>query len=202
MSETPRHINDILDELLGKITPENNKMGDILDVLHERGFGILIFILALPMALPVPVPPGMNLLFALPLAFLTFQQIYGAHTPWLPEFMTRKEVNPDKLKDLLRKSKPWLNRISAITKPRMGWVTNPPFSNLIGVLGFLFSLCVCIPVPLTNTVPSFAILFMALGIIMRDGVTIILGMIIGSAWIGLLATLGITGFKALLSAIM
>ena len=202
MSETPRHINDILDDLSNKITSKNNSLENIIDILHERGFGLLIFILALPMALPVPVPPGMNLFFALPMVFLTFQLIYGAHSPWLPGFIMRRTINPKTLKGLLKKSKPWLSRISSMTRPRWGWMTNPPVSYAIGVCAFIFSLCICIPLPMTNTVPSFAVLFISLGIIMRDGVIILLGIIIGSLWVGLLATLGVAGFQALLSAIL
>lgn len=198
MNETPRHINDVLNELVEKIS-NNNSMGHVLDVLHERGFGILIFLFALPMAIPVPVPPGVNLLFSVPLLLLTFQQIYGAQKPWLPNSIRRKEIKAEKLKKMIAGSKKWLDRLSVFIRPRMAWMTQGVFSHLIGLFGFVFSLCICVPIPMTNTVPSLAVLLMAVGILMRDGFAVLAGMVVGSTWIALLSTLGISGFKALIN---
>lgn len=170
--------------------------------MHERGFGILIFLFALPMAVPLPVPPGINLLFSVPLLFLTFQQTYGAKQPWLPQSIRKKKLNKEKLDQIIDGAKPWTNRLSIFIKPRMGFMTHGFVSHFIGVFGFFFALCVSIPIPMTNTVPSFAILLMALGILMRDGLAIIVGVIVGSTWILLLGTLGISGFKALINLVI
>lgn len=198
MNEIPRHINEVLNELVDKISG-NSSIGGMLDVLHERGFGILIFLFALPMALPVPVPPGINLLFSVPLLFLTFQQIYGAQKPWLPASIRRKTINENKVRAMVDGSQKWLDRLSIFIRPRMAWMTCGVFSHLIGLFGFGFALCICVPIPMTNTVPSLAVLLMAIGILMRDGLAVLMGMIIGSGWIALLATLGIAGFKALIN---
>ena len=48
------------------------------------------------------------------------------------------------------------------------------------------ALTVCIPVPLTNTVPSFGIALMSLGGIMRDGLMTLTGALIGIAWVSML----------------
>ena len=202
MSDTPRHINLILQDIQNQLTDKTHTLGHLIDVLHERGFGILIFLFALPMAIPLPVPPGVNLLFSVPLLFLTFQQIYGAKKPWLPQKIRQKPLNKDKMDKMLAASESWIDRLSYFIKPRLGFMTQKLFSHAIGIFGFLFALCVSIPIPMTNTVPSFAILLMALGILMRDGLAILGGMIIGSIWIALLATLGITGLKALLSLLL
>lgn len=201
MLQTPRHINDILHEISSNLSIKTNTLGDLIDAMNERGFGVLIFLFALPMAIPLPVPPGVNLLFSIPLLFLTFQQIFGAKTPWLPKKIRAKKLKKQTLETMIEKSKPWLNRLSYFIKPRMGFITQNYMSYIIGIFGFIFALCVSIPIPLTNTVPSFAILLMALGVLMRDGLAIIVGMIIGSGWIVVLATLGIAGFKALISAL-
>jgi hypothetical protein len=201
MTDTPRHINQILAKLSSDISNDHNQLGYIIDLLHERGFGILIFLFALPMAIPLPVPPGINLLFSVPLLILAAQQIIGTQKPWLPQKIRQKSLSPDKIKSLIKTAEPWLDRLSFFIRPRLGWMTQGYISNVIGVFGFMFALCVCIPIPMTNTVPSFAILLMALGILMRDGLAILAGMVIGSGWILVLATLGIAGFKALIGAL-
>lgn len=202
MIKTPRHINDILNDIQNGLSHDKNTLGHIMDAMHERGFGVLIILFSLPMAIPLPVPPGINLLFSLPLLFLTFQQIYGAKRPYLPAFIQEKQINHEKLSAMLEKGKPWMDRLSIFIKPRMGFMTSGVISHFIGIFGFVFALCVCVPIPLTNTVPSFAILIMAVGVLMRDGLAILGGMVIGTVWITLLATLGVAGFKAILSTIM
>ena len=103
---------------------------------------------------------------------------------------------------MIRQAEPWINRLSFFIRPRMGQVTQGRISHVIGIFGFLFALCVCVPIPLTNTVPSLAIALMAVGVLMRDGLAIVAGIIVGSAWISLLLTLGVTGFKALIHTIL
>ena len=177
-------------------------LGDLVNFLHERGFGILIFLFALPMAVPLPVPPGINLLFATPLLFLTFQLIYGAKQPWLPKKIRSKHFSKTAFDKIIVQAEPWLNRLNWFIRPRLGFITQGWISHLVGVFGFLFALCICIPIPMTNTVPSFAILLMAVGLLMRDGLAIVAGMIAGSIWIGLLATVGIAGLKTLIHYII
>ena len=200
-TQTPRPLIDLLYDAVASMSDGAVTLGHFIDSLHERGFGILIFLFALPMAIPVPVPPGVNLLFSTPLLFLTFQQIYGAKTPWLPHFIRKKSLDKQSLGKTIHKAEPWLDWISFFIRPRFAKVTQGRISHLIGVFGFIFALCVCIPVPLTNTVPSLAIALMAIGILMRDGLAILAGMVMGSVWIGLLLTLGISGFKALIDFI-
>ncbi len=54
---------------------------------------------------------------------------------------------------------------------------------MIGILGLFMALSVCVPLPFTNTVPSFGIALMALGVIMRDGLAVIAGAFIGTLWV-------------------
>jgi hypothetical protein len=64
------------------------------------------------------------------------------------------------------------------------------------------ALMVCVPLPLTNTVPSLGIACMAIGVVMRDGLAVIAGAIIGLVWIFLLLTLGEAGIRFLVGMIL
>ena len=74
---------------------------------------------------------------------------------------------------------PYVKKIEWFLKPRLGAVTQGVFSNFIGLAGLIMALSVTIPLPLTNTVPSFGIAVMALGVIMRDGLAVIMGAVVG-----------------------
>lgn len=188
-NETPRGLSQLLIDFENALSGERTSVRDMLTALHERGFGALLFIFALPAALPLPVPPGINLIIALPLIILTFQQLLGRANVWLPEGVKKRSVDTKKLMDMLGAATPWIKKLERIVKPRFGVITQGLSSRLIGVCGFIMALSVCVPIPLSNTVPSFAIALMAIGVLMRDGLAVIVGAIIGLLWVVILYSL-------------
>jgi len=188
MSENIRSISDVLTELKSTLPAEKVSLSYLLEAFHERGFGFFLLIFALPMALPLPVPPGINVLLATPLILLTAQQALGRHTIWMPEKMKKKAISSEKAGGLIGGTIPWMKRLEMLSKPRLSFMTQGLFSNIIGLLGLIMALTVCIPLPLTNTVPSFGIAVMALGVINRDGLAVLGGAIIGGLWVTMLTT--------------
>ena len=164
-----RPISQVLTDLTAELPPEKICTFDLLEALHERGFGILIFIFALPAALPLP-GLGINTVIALPLLFLTVQQAMGRHRIWVPEWMKYKSVSRAQFEGFINMAVPYLRRLEFL------------FSHLIGLAGVIMTLSICVPLPLTNTVPAFGIALMALGVVMRDGLAVIAGMVIGLIW--------------------
>ncbi|MCK5284394.1 MAG: exopolysaccharide biosynthesis protein [Alphaproteobacteria bacterium] len=184
---TIRSISDVLNDLVQNLQGEHMSINDLIESLHERGFGFLLLILALPMAIPLPVPPGINILLASPLIILTAQQAIGRKNIWMPETIRKKSITRRKLETIINASIPWIQRLEIIIKPRLGGITHGYFSNAIGALGFIMALTICIPIPLTNTIPSLGIALMAIGVIMRDGLAVIVGALTGTLWVVMLA---------------
>ncbi len=176
-------ISDIFKKIDASITGEDVSIANLLEAVHERGFGLILLILAVPMALPLPVPPGINVMLASPLILLTAQQAIGRHTIWLPRWMLGKTIKRSKMSAIIKALLPWSQRVERFVKPRLEFVTLGIFSNLIGVFGLIMALAICVPLPLTNTVPSLGIALMAVGVIMRDGLAVITGAIIGMVWV-------------------
>ena len=180
-----RSLSDILVDLQGHIKGEAVTLKSLLDIFHERGFGFFLFIFSLPAALPVPAF-GLNTVIALPLLLLTAQQAIGRRTIWIPIKWHGKTLSKSRIDGFVQSADPWIKRLEFFIRPRLGFITQGITSNLIGVLGFIMALAVAIPFPLTNTVPSFGIAMMAIGVLMRDGLAVIAGAIIGTIWVCLL----------------
>lgn len=183
-----RSLSGLLQDLHdGLPATETVSMALLLEALHERGFGMLLLLFATPMALPVPVPPGINIMLASPLVILTAQQMMGAHTIWLPQKMKAKTFSVVKLRGMINDVIPWLRKIEKIIKPRLSTLTHGNASRFFGFLGLLMALTVMIPVPMTNTIPSFGIAVMAIGTLSRDGLATLVGAIVGMGWLTVLA---------------
>ena len=176
-----RALSEILADYAANLPAGAVSVDNILDAFHERGFGILLLLFAAPLALPF-TPPGINIVLAAPLLFLTLQQTLGARTVWMPEKFRRRAVSAEKLKTTLITLIPWMRRIEFFLRPRLGFITHGRLSRVIGLLGMIMALVCLIPVPGTNTVPSIGIALMAAGVSMRDGLAVIAGAFIGIGW--------------------
>ncbi|MCI5060736.1 MAG: exopolysaccharide biosynthesis protein [Alphaproteobacteria bacterium] len=190
---TIRSLSDLLKDLAEHVknTGDMLTLKDLIEAFHERGFGFFLFLFALPAALPLP-GLGINAIIALPLLLLTAQQAIGRHSIWVPHKLAQKSLKSETINNFITSATPWVKRIEFFIGPRLGFVTQGIFSRLIGFLGFVMALAVSIPLPLTNTVPAFGIALMAIGVLMRDGLAVISGAIIGIFWIGLLSWAVIT----------
>ena len=160
-------------------------VGEIKNALHERGFGILMAIAAIPICLPIPAPPGYTTLFSLPLFIFSLQMIFGMRAPWLPAWLERKSIQKSTLEKILTKAQPWLKKIETYMKPRMAYISVSTWERFIGVFAFVFAVSIALPIPLTNFLPGWGILIMSLGLLNRDGLTILVGTLIGTVGIGI-----------------
>lgn len=176
-------------EFLAIVVVENKKevmtIGEIKNALHERGFGILMAIAAIPLCLPVPVPPGYTTLFSIPLFIFSVQMVLGMRAPWLPEWIEKKAVKRRDLENFINKATPLLKKIETRMQPRMTYISVHTWERIIGIFAFVFAVSIALPIPLTNFPPGWGILVMSLGLLSRDGITILIGMIIGTIGIGI-----------------
>ncbi len=200
MDHERRNASDLLNGVVNHHTEDIITVGQVKAALHERGFGVIMAIASLPLCLPVPVPPGYTLLFSIPLFIFSIQMILGQDSPWLPQWLTRKKIQRQALARLVEKAVPLLRRIERLMKPRMRFASSRAGEKLIGVFAFVFALSIAlpIPVPFTNLLPGLGILVMSLGLLSKDGLTIITGMIMGSIGCGLLILVLLLGQQAVI----
>lgn len=162
----------------------------VLAQLHERAFGLFLLVLALPCCIPFLY--GVPQVVALPLMFISAQIVMGRKSPWLPKRLGTRTVSTTSLTNLAERAGPWLRRIEAVSSPRLVALTRAPMDRIVGLALVLFSASILLPIPLTNTVPGFAVVVIAMGMLQRDGILVILGVVLGTAWIASLIFTGAT----------
>ncbi|WP_299282096.1 exopolysaccharide biosynthesis protein [uncultured Tateyamaria sp.] len=183
-------ISDRLAHLAADATGEVVSLDWILTQLHERAFGLFLLILALPCCIPFLY--GLPQIVALPLMFVSFQILAGRRVPWLPAKLAARTVSAQGLETLSRRAAPWLKRIEAVSRPRLAALTLAPMDRIVGLCLVLFSASILVPLPGTNSVPGLAVVIVAMGLLQRDGILVIVGSILGIAWIGTLLFAGAT----------
>lgn len=192
-----RATSEVLEETVGNHPSDEIPLGELIWVLQERGFGLLMIMLVLPCCIPVPVPPGVPTLFAVPLVFLAVQMILGRPTPWLPQWLKRKSVRRVTLAAMVARLSPQLRIAEKFLRPRLEFFLAPAGERLIGFFWLLCALSTAVPIPAINFVPGMGILLVSLGLLNRDGLFILIGMIIGLLGCGFTVALPILGFNAI-----
>jgi len=193
-AEHPVPISELLGQIARDWPQERVTLGELIQSLGPRGYGMLIVLFALPNLLPIYIP-GLSPIFGFPLMILCAQLAYGLPTPRLPGFLTRRSMKRSDLRMIIARALPWLQRVERWVRPRPSLVTSRLGERLIGAYGVLLAIIVIIPLPFTNGPPSLACLIMAMGMMEEDSWTILGGAVFGLAGIALaLSIIGSVGW--------
>lgn len=158
--------------------PNGMSLGQIVDRLDQRAFGILILLLTLPCL--VPGLPGAQLI-AIPIFLLAVQMAAGRAEVWLPGAFLKAQVKRgwiEAVADFADRRLRWTERLS---RPRLSFVTSGIGERFTGLVIALAAITIMLPI--TNTIPSLAITVAAVGLLQRDGLFALGGLALAAAWI-------------------
>jgi hypothetical protein len=165
---------------ISREAPESYVTVDWLaDNLKGRGFGLLLLFLALFNMLPFASAFG-----GLVTCFPAVSMILGRKRVWLP-FIGARPIKASYVRLALDQSIPHVERFEKYIRPRLAFLTDPPFENLHGLFVLVMALILILPIAGANFMPALAIALISLGYLERDGLTIILGWLTGLAFIAI-----------------
>ncbi|NBC21648.1 MAG: exopolysaccharide biosynthesis protein [Alphaproteobacteria bacterium] len=195
VSAPPRTLLQAIEAMAEEAGPEGFSLRQIMDRLDERAFGAMLFVLALPCCVPFLylVPQ----IVSLPMMALALQMAAGREEPWLPGRLANRKIDKQGLANTARGGRKWFGWVEAIARPRLTFLTGAGPERVIGAILCVFCASILVPLPMTNTVPGFAVALASFGLIQRDGLLVIGGLILGSAWVAFLATVAIVGLETI-----
>jgi hypothetical protein len=138
-----------------------------------RAIGALLFVFGV--ACMLPLPPGATTIFGFPLLLLAPQLVIGAGVPWLPSGVKNRTISAADLKNGLPRLIPWLQKIEAVSKPRLVILFNPVGERVIGLVCTALAFVLILPIPLGNILPALAVSVLSFSLIQRDGVIALVG---------------------------
>lgn len=162
-------------------------VGQIVAVLSDRAFALLIVLLGLPNCLPMP--PPIPLLCGLMLALVAVQITIGRPVPWLPVRLLHRRVPPRDLARAVDRAVPILQRLERWSKPRLTALDSAFALRLIGLLLLALALGLLVAAPVVGQIPlGVAVSLVGLGLVERDGLVVLGGLGVGT--MGLALNLG------------
>lgn len=153
-------------------------VGDIVAVLRDRAFALLIVILGLPNCLPMP--PPIPLVCGFLLLLVACQIIAGMSSPWLPKMLLARSVARSDVERAAKRAVPLLKRLERWSRPRLSLFETPLGMRTVGVIVLTLSLALIVAAPFIGQIPlGIAICLVGLGLVERDGLLVMVGLGIG-----------------------
>jgi hypothetical protein len=151
-------------------------IGELTSKFGGRAIGALLFVFGL--ACMLPLPPGATTLLGFPLVLLAPQLIIGASAPWLPERVKRRTLSTADLRATLPRVIPSLQRLEAVSRPRLTIMFGALGERLIGVVCLALAVVLILPIPGGNILPAMAVSALSFALIQRDGLIALAGYIL------------------------
>lgn len=194
-------ITDILKELEAATPEQGCSIEDVIDRLGREGLLIAVMVLTLPFLLPVSLP-GTSIPFGTLIILVCFA-LMTARPLKLPQHLCSIRIQRRQMVMLTERAMKLFRCLEEWSKPRLNSVTNKTIFVKVhhaGMIANSFCMMLPLPMPLSNAIPAYGIVFLALGLLRRDGFMVIGGyvmLIAILAYLGSIYTLGVLGFTYL-----
>jgi len=171
-------LGEQLATIIAALPEDHLTLGELLDVFGDEGLLLLTMLLTLVFLIPVSIP-GVSTVFGAAILLVGISRLIGRPL-WLPARLRVKALPAARLRPGLTGGLAWVRRMERISRPhRLRVLVNGRVQNLFNNLAFILAaLLLMAPfgfVPFSNTLPALALLFLAAGMIQRDGVAVLLG---------------------------
>lgn len=155
---------------------ERVAFGEILFGLRHRAIGFTALIFALPCVLPMP--PGIPTICGIALVIIGLNLIAARRRLWLPAAIANKTIARADLQRMADRVVPYMRRLEKFCKPRLPIMTEAVGKVLTGLVLLVLGFIMILPIPLLgNMPPGFAASVIALGVIERDGLIVLIGLV-------------------------
>jgi hypothetical protein len=169
-------LSDDLALILHEFEVETVTLREVMSVLHGRGYVLLVMLLALPFATPIPLP-GLSTPFGLVIALIGIRLALG-QKPWLPARLLDTRLAPKLFAKVFAAARKILRGFEFFLRPRLLWLTRSPALlqlHAVPIVLCAVLLLLPLPIPFSNIIPAFSILLMSAGLLERDGGFILTG---------------------------
>jgi len=153
-------------------------LSELIHRVGNEGLLILTALLTLVFLIPVSIP-GVSTVFGAAILLIGLSRLFRREL-WIPAKIKHRTISTHKLRPVLEKALPWMVRMERVSRPnRIGWMVKDGLMQHLNngalILGAVLLMMPFGLIPFSNTFPAVALLFLAIGLLQRDGVCVLLG---------------------------
>lgn len=184
-------LGEKIESMIQKMPASEVTLFEIMDIVGSDGLLLLTIFLSLIFLVPVSIP-GVSTVFGSAMLLIGITRLFSGKL-WLPEIIGARKLSSEKLVAGFNKALKWFHRLEKVSKPHRFSVLASSgvfvvFNDLSFILAALLLMMPFGLIPFSNTLPAVAVNFLAIGMMQRDGVSILFGHLMN------LATIAYFGF--------
>lgn len=185
-TDRPESLAETLERVLITESEHGPSIGEITRAVGEKGFGLVLLVLALPSALPVPAP-GYSTPFGIVITLIALQMLLGRQRLWLPQRLQAIRIKPSLARKMLGAATKFLHFTERWVRPRQRWIRSKLGQAALAVIIIIMANLMILPIPLTNTAPAMVIFLIGIGLAEEDGLLALAAFALGSLAVALYA---------------
>jgi len=158
-------------------------VGSLLNASGSRAAGPLLFLPALVMISPIGAIPGVPIVLTTLTLLVAGQLVLGRTSIWLPSFVRNRGFPKQRVKSIIDKLTPYAKRADRYLGQRLAMFAGETASRIVAAFCIFLSLLVypATLLPFAVALPGSAILLLSLGLLVRDGVVTLVGLMVALA---------------------
>ena len=187
--EAPDSLGEVICEARSELGEEEVEVEQVISAMGSASFAPVMLLPALLVLSPASGIPVLPSICGITIALIGAQMLFGRKHLWLPGWILRRKLSgpkTDKALATLEKPARWIDKH---TGRRLPFLTRAPFDKVVilacilsgGVMPALELL------PFTSSILGAAISVMTLGLLVRDGLLVLIGL----GFIGAAVSLGV-----------
>lgn len=171
-------LGEKIELIIEKMPPTEVTLIEIMDIVGADSLLLLTIFLSLIFLVPVSIP-GVSTVFGSAVLLIGITRLF-ARKLWLPEKIATRKLSAEKLREGFKKALTWFHRLEKVSKPhRLRGLTSKGLMTVLNNLSFILAaVLLMMPfglIPFSNTLPAVALIFLAIGMMQQDGVSILFG---------------------------
>lgn len=164
--------------IIQKLPPKEVTLIEIIDIVGTDSMLLLTIFLSLIFLVPVSIP-GVSTVFGTGILLIGITRLFNGKL-WLPKKIANRKLSSEQLRDWFKRALLWFRRLERISRSqRMPKLTSDGWIRLVNNLSFILAAMFLMApfggIPFSNTLPALALIFLSIGMLQRDGASILLG---------------------------
>ena len=191
---SPDHpLTDIVDRMADTAQGERVTVGQTLEAFGRRSYLPLLIVPSLAVMSPLSGVPLMSSLCGVVIAIISAQMIFpGLGSLWIPDVVARRNVSGRRARAAIAKLWKVARWLDGRAHARLSWLIEPPGRTVLEVVCLLCGLAMPFLelIPFSSSIAGSAVLLISAGLLTRDGLFALAGLIVPSVF-GILLAAGL-----------
>lgn len=172
-------LKDVIDQVIDAAQADHISLRQILAQIGDASFAPILLLPALAVATPLSGIPFFSSLMGIIISLVSIQMLIRKDHIWFPDWVLRREAKGSRVQKAFHALYPAANWIDARTRRRFTLFVKRPLIVLPQLVCLLSGALMPLLefVPFSSSIMGMGVALLALGMLARDGVVILLGLI-------------------------